>query len=97
MKHYLILQDSFLKESNRIVRANPILANKIRNVLKTLTIDPFYKGLKTHKVESKLFGRRYSSRVSGDIRIIWDFDAAKRKIILLLTIGGHSGKHQVYR
>ncbi len=61
-----------------------------------LTLDPFYPGLKTHKVNSRLFGNAFSSRVTGDIRIIWKFDDNKTLTLLLMDLGGHSGRGKVY-
>jgi mRNA-degrading endonuclease YafQ of YafQ-DinJ toxin-antitoxin module len=70
---------------------------KIVKVLQELSIDPFNVKLRTHKVESRLYGYVYSSRVSGDLRILWIFEDENDLIVLLLSVGGHSGKHKVYK
>lgn len=57
---------------------------------------PFYPSLETHKVQTRFLGERWSSSVSGDVRIIWDF-SNDRILILLLDIGRHNGKKKVYK
>jgi mRNA-degrading endonuclease YafQ of YafQ-DinJ toxin-antitoxin module len=39
----------------------------------------------------------YSSSISGDLRIIWEFSENEINIIDLLDIGGHSGSKSVYK
>jgi mRNA-degrading endonuclease YafQ of YafQ-DinJ toxin-antitoxin module len=58
--------------------------------------NPFIPELHTHKVISKEFGSAFSSRVNGDIRIIWNYDKFGVMTILLLDLGGHSGFGRVY-
>lgn len=77
----------FEREYKKLTRYNKILRNKIQEKTLALESDPFDKTLKTRKVDLPEFGLVYSSRVNGDIRIIWDFEGDI--IILLLTIGGH--------
>jgi mRNA-degrading endonuclease YafQ of YafQ-DinJ toxin-antitoxin module len=86
----------FRRKHKKLIKGNPRLAKRIIKVLKVMRVDPFYQGLRTHKVLARGFGICYSSSVSGDIRIIWDFDKEERIVILLLTIGGHEGKDKVY-
>lgn len=87
----------FEKKYLKLAKNNRVLVKKIRNVVKTLKIDPFSPQLKTHKVDAKIGNNVCSSRVSGDIRIIWKFDENNEIVILLLDVGGHSGKNKVYR
>ena len=85
----------FRKKYQKLVTKNRILKDKIVDTIETLKKDPFYKSLKTHKVITREYGEVFSSFVTGDLRIIW----AKIKnelILLLLDIGGHSGKKSVY-
>lgn len=97
MKHYLIRTISnFGRKYIKYVKKDDLLGEKIDAVVHQLAKDPFHKGLRTHRVSTKIFGKRYSSFVTGDIRIIWDF-ADDGTIILLLTIGGHEGKNSVYK
>lgn len=68
---------------------------KLVAILKQLSENPFFPTLKTHKVQVKGHGNHYSASVTTDISIIWDF--VDDTIILLITIGGHSGKSKVYK
>lgn len=67
----------------------------VRRTLKKLANDPFQQSLHTHKVIARNYGESYASRITGDLRIIWIFEDDNHSIILL-TIGGHSGKGKVY-
>jgi mRNA-degrading endonuclease YafQ of YafQ-DinJ toxin-antitoxin module len=76
----------------------PILKRNLQNYLKVLSNlieNPFLYSLGTHRVNTPKWGRVYSSRVTKDIRIIWDFKD-KKLIILVLDIGGHEGSKSVY-
>ncbi len=88
---------SFVRILKKLVKGNQILRRKAKKTIKKLGDNPFDKGLKTHKVKTRQYGNVYSSKVTGDIRIIWIFVENKKAVILALTIGGHSGKHDVYR
>jgi mRNA-degrading endonuclease YafQ of YafQ-DinJ toxin-antitoxin module len=66
--------------------------------LKILAEDPEHPTLKTHKVNAIIAkSQLYSSSITGDIRIIWDYNNGNINIIDLLDIGGHSGKDKVYK
>jgi len=84
------------KQLSNLLHNNISLATKINRVLHQLTLDPYYPGLRTHKVKTPEYGEIFSSRVTGDIRILWNF-REKNIEILIYTIGGHSGKHKVYK
>ncbi|MBU0619257.1 hypothetical protein KKD62_03415 [Patescibacteria group bacterium] len=45
---------------------------------------------------TKKFGERWASSVTVDLRVIWDYDRKKKLTILVLSLGGHSGKRKVY-
>ncbi|MBT6842390.1 MAG: type II toxin-antitoxin system mRNA interferase toxin, RelE/StbE family [Candidatus Melainabacteria bacterium] len=92
----IISSQYFKKKYRKIVTNNKILATKIDAVLQKLASDPYQKPLKTHKVDSKLAIGVYSSRVTGDIRIIWE-QLDCELVLLLLDIGGHSGGSKVYK
>lgn len=96
MKYKIITTKDFDKRFDKLAKRNLQLAKQVIDTLSTIEKDPFYNGLKSHKVESKVYGEVYSSRITGDIRILWDFVETK-PIILALTIGGHSGKNSVYK
>ena len=62
-----------------------------------MRIDPFYPSLKSHKVNTRNFGQKWSSWITGDLRIIWDFDEVTKQIILLFAVTKHSGSHKEYK
>ncbi len=87
----------FQKRFKQITEKNKFLEAKIVKTLEILQTDPKYSSLHSHKVETLNYGERWSSRVTGDIRIIWDFDEDNNVVILVLDIGGHSGSGKVYQ
>ncbi len=40
---------------------------------------------------------KWSSWITEDLRIIWDFNEKENKIILLFAITQHSGSHKEYK
>lgn len=80
---------------SRDIKSNPVLKSKLSKALKTLSEKPFSTVLRTHKVYTSKYGLVYSSVVSGDVRILWQI-SEDRVVIIILTIGGHSGKRKVY-
>ena len=95
-KYQLITTHCFKKRYQKLTNNNRKLKKRIVNLLKMLTLDPFSTMLSTHKIYSRQLGQRYSSRITGDIRIIWDFDSGLKNGIVLLDLGGHEGKKKVY-
>jgi mRNA-degrading endonuclease YafQ of YafQ-DinJ toxin-antitoxin module len=94
---YLIKQSKIFKKSvEKLIKQRRVALGKINKVVVKLSSDPFDKSLVTHKVNTRALGLRYSSRVDGDLRIIWSFDENENLIIHLLDIGGHSGAKGVY-
>jgi len=94
--HKLVFGENFWSRYQVLVRRDSKLKKKIVKVLKLLALDPRQASLKSHKVATRKFGERWASRVSGDLRIIWDYDENNRLTILVLALGGHSGKQRVY-
>lgn len=98
MKRYnLSPTKEFKKSLDKLITGNLQLIKRVEKTLILLSKDPFIRGLRTHKVPTRIYGIRYSSRVTGNIRIIWDFEEEKKSLIILITIGGHAGKHRVYK
>ncbi len=89
------LSQSFLKKRAKLVKGNPSLAVRYEKFFRSFMLDPYYPSLKTHKVEITNFGLVYSSRVTGDIRILWK--SIGNNSIIILTTGGHEGKSSVYK
>lgn len=86
----------FKKNYKKLVKNNEFIESKIINTLQKLAEDPFQISLRTHNVVAKGIGKSKSTTVTGDIRIIWNFDTDSKTILLLLNIGGHSGSRSVY-
>ena len=86
----------FKKKYLRLTRSNFILKKKIAKAFLLLENFPFHPGLKTHKVISRRGKSAWSSTISGELRIIWNFNKGESEVINLLDIGGHSGGNKVY-
>lgn len=93
----LRLTTTFISSKEKVVKTNQILNKRLKITLQKLTVDPTHSSLKSHKVNTPDYGIRWSSWITGDLRIIWDYDDNQRLIIILLAIGGHSGTHKVYK
>lgn len=72
------------------------LRRKVEKTLSLLMENPRCPSINSHKVNSRGYGVRWSSRVTGDLRVIWDYDESNRLVILVLSLGGHSGEKSVY-
>jgi mRNA-degrading endonuclease YafQ of YafQ-DinJ toxin-antitoxin module len=80
---------------SKYIKQNSALLYKFQIAFEKLAENQFAPTLKTHKVFSKDLGMAYSSRVTGDLRIIWNY-RQNQITILIYTIGSHSGKKAVY-
>jgi mRNA-degrading endonuclease YafQ of YafQ-DinJ toxin-antitoxin module len=87
---------NFNKKYLKLIKNNDVLRKKIIKTIEQLAKDPFYPSLKSQTVVLPELGKTYSSRVTGDIRIIWNFDSNNALILILIDIGGHSGSKGVY-
>ena len=81
----------FTKKLKKLVRNNIELKKKVSETILKLSLNPSDPAIVYHKV-----GNVWSSRVTGDIRIIWDYDKNQNITIILINIGGHSGNTSVY-
>lgn len=88
---------SFWDAYEKVTKNNSKLKKRIKKSLELLTINPTFPSLKSHKVETKKYGIKFSSFVTGDIRVVWDFDKEGILAIKMIDIGGHSGKNKVYK
>lgn len=95
-KYHLEFTKKAARKYKKLTIKNIHLQEKIQETLKVLVDDPFHSKLKTHKVQITNYGIVYSSSVTKDIRIIWEFEKEKITIVLL-DIGGHSGSKGVYK
>lgn len=80
-----------------LIKGNKVFEKRTKKAFKLLKSDPFYPSLKSHKVNTRNFGEKWSSRITSDLRIIWDFDEAEKQIIILFVITKHSGSHREYK
>ena len=80
--------DGFKKQYKKLIKNNQVLEKRIDIALAELLTNP---EAVSHKV-----GDAWSCRVTGDIRIIWEHKDGELTL-LLIKIGGHSGKNSVYR
>ncbi|MBN1331638.1 type II toxin-antitoxin system mRNA interferase toxin, RelE/StbE family [Candidatus Dojkabacteria bacterium] len=96
---YKLRRSSYFKRKYRkITKGNQSFKVRIVKVLGMLSTDPFHPSLRTHKIiTSRNRKEAWSSRVSGDYRIIWRFEGKTVEVIQLLDIGGHSGGRSVYK
>ena len=89
---------SVSKTYQKYIKNNLVLQKAFKKTRDTIADDPFYAGLHTHKVDTIQNNDVYSSIVTGDWRIIWQFDKeTKVATILVLELGTHSGSSQVYQ
>lgn len=93
----LIATEPFKKTAEKIVGNDEILKKRLKTTLQKLALNPLHPSLQSHKVNTQDYGIRWSSWVTGDIRIIWDYDSEQRLVIIILDIGSHSGAQKVYK
>lgn len=94
----LIFDDKFIIAYDAKIRGNIKLEKAVQKTFKLLETDPKYPSLKTHKVDTKKHNNVFSSRISGDWRIIWTFnEQSKVATIICLELGTHGGANQVYK
>ena len=86
---------SFKMDYERITEHNEVIKKRVMKTLQKLSQDPHGQSLRSHKVNTPHHGVRWSSWVTGDMRIIWDYDSSEQLVIILLDIGGHSGSRKV--
>lgn len=68
--YLLIFTKTFDKSYKDFVKNNKELEKRTKKALQLLQQDPFYPSLKAHKVNTRNYGQKWSSRISGDLRII---------------------------
>lgn len=86
----------YKKRIEKATKNDQQLAHKLMSALTKLQTNPYDPTLKTHVVNTRSYGKRNSSKVTGDLRIIWDFDEYETLVIIMLDFGGHTGKRGVY-
>ncbi|HEX4124272.1 MAG TPA: hypothetical protein VHY37_06050 [Tepidisphaeraceae bacterium] len=89
MSHVLLRSSAFVRDSGRMLRRRPELADHLLQTLRLLQADPYAAKLKTHKLKGK---QRDSWACSGgyDLRVVFSFTRYGGKpAILLETVGTH--------
>jgi mRNA-degrading endonuclease YafQ of YafQ-DinJ toxin-antitoxin module len=90
MRH-LVWDASFRRAFKQRTRRQPLLQERILDVLTVLAENPFEPALKTHKLPGQLEGL-WASWVEYDCRIVFAFDpdpAGGDDLIVLADIGSH--------
>lgn len=95
--YVLHFSNTFAPSYKALIKDNEELEKRTEKALRLLKNDPFYPSLQSHKVNTRNFGEKWSSFITGDLRIIWDFDETEKQIILLFAITKHSGSHREYK
>jgi mRNA-degrading endonuclease YafQ of YafQ-DinJ toxin-antitoxin module len=90
----LVPSPKFTRELKKLFKKQKSLKPKIHKIFDRLSDDPQDPTLGSHKVNLSLYGEVWSSKVNGDIRIIWDYNNSGEIEIILINIGGHD---QIYR
>lgn len=86
---------TFAKARDRLITRDSQFAKKLKHTLQLLANDPKHTSLNSHKVNTIHEGIRWSSWVTDDIRVIWDY--GEQLVLILIDLGGHSGKYKVYK
>ncbi len=95
--HQFTSRKDFLKKAKKFIKKNQRHREKLDKTISLLIENPFNLSLQTHRVQHRFAGKAFSSRLTGNIRIIWDFTKDDKNKILLIDLGGHSGKNKVCR
>ena len=85
----------FVRSLKKLLKTRAELKETVDDVLVQLAQDPRAPELRSHKVIDVRGRKAFSSRVTGDLRIIWRY--LENDAIKLEDVGGHSGKDKVYR
>ncbi len=87
----LTWSQSFKRGLKKAVRSNPLLEQKIFDMLEFLCKDPFDSRLRSHKLHGKLDGL-WACRIEYDCRIVFAFDKDPKSddhLIALIDVGKH--------
>ena len=92
----LELNEHFLRKYAKLVKKNQGLEAQVQKILLQLQEDPRQPSLRCHKVGSVVFGNVSTCKVTGDIRILWNYSKHSERTLIIYDIGGHSGGRKVY-
>lgn len=88
---------TFDKTYKKLIKGDLKKEKRTKKTIKLMRVDPFYPSLKSHRVNTRNFKEKWSSWVSGDVRIIWDFHPREKMKIILFAIVTHTGAHREYK
>lgn len=83
-KYFIEYTQEFIESYRKLSKESNEVKSIVKTAIVTLSVNPFHETLRTHKVNIPGYGYRYSSRVTNDIRIGWDFVEGKT---VLLSVG----------
>lgn len=95
-QYNLKFEKDFNKVFSKNFKQNIVLLKALEKNINTIKTDPFYPSLRTHKVDVINKKEVFSSRITGDWRLIWVFDKSNILTIICLRLGTHGGGNQVY-
>ena len=95
--YLLVSTSSYDSSYKKLIKGDKEKEKRAKKAVKIMRVDPFYPSLKSHKVNTRKFGKKWTSWITGDLRIIWDFDANVHERIILLSISTHTGTHREYK
>lgn len=93
----LIFTKSFEESYSLLTKKDSLLIKRLDKTLHLLMINPHYPALKSHKVGTRNHGQKWSSQITGDLRLIWDYIENNSLSIIILDIESHSGSKRVYK
>jgi len=89
MAKYKFVPTKAFERQYKSFRKDPQTQRKIDKTVISLIQDPHHHTLKTHQVNIPIIGKCWSSRVTGDLRILWTFGRKDNLIIIGLRVGKH--------
>ena len=95
--YILVSTPNFDETYKKLIKGAREKEKRTKKAIKLMHTDPFYPSLKSHRVNTRNLGGKWSSWITGDLRIIWDFNETEKQIIHLFAITKHSGSHREYK
>lgn len=86
--YQLSFSGPFLRRMKKILKYDKLLVDQVNQTMALLKVNPFYPTLKTHRISHPIYGEVNSSKVNGDIRVLWVFKDGGFKVLNILAIGG---------
>ncbi|HUQ85348.1 MAG TPA: hypothetical protein VM077_03400 [Candidatus Limnocylindrales bacterium] len=93
----LVSTSTFDEAYKKLIKGDQEKEKRTKKTIKLMRTDLFYPSLKSHKVNTRSFGKRWSSWITADLRIIWDFDTEEKVRIILFAVVTHTGTHREYK